>query len=243
MSAPALLEVRSLSKRFGALRAVDGLDFEVREGEITGLIGPNGAGKTTAFSCIAGAARPSGGSVRFDGREIAGMRYDRVSRLGLVRTYQVVQTFADMTVREAVLVGALLRHRTVSGAARAAAEVLAAVDLSEKSEALGASLTISDKKRLELARALATEPRLLLLDEVMAGLTPAEARDAVELLRAVAARGVTLLMVEHVMEVVMPLAHRVVVINEGRRIFDGTPAEAARDPGVVEAYLGPRFVA
>lgn len=233
-----LLEVRNLSKRFGSLRALDGLDLDVPEGRLTALIGPNGAGKTTAFGCIAGAMRPSGGSIRFEGREIAGMPYHRVARLGIARTYQIVQTFGEMSVVDAVIVGALLRHRRVADARAFALETIEALGLGPKRDMLCRSLTIADKKRLEVARALATEPRLLLLDEVMAGLTPAEGAAAVELLRAIVARGVSILMVEHVMEVVMPLADHVVVLAAGKPIFAGDPRAAVNDPIVIEAYLG-----
>ena len=234
----ALLEVRGLIKRFGSLRALDGVDLDAEEGRLTGLIGPNGAGKSTAFGCIAGALRPTAGSVTFDGRAIAGMAYHRVAALGIGRTYQIVQTFADMTVLEATTVGALLRHPRLRDATAHAREVLAFAGLDDKRERLGRTLTIADKKRLEVARALATEPRLLLLDEVMAGLTPAEAHDAVDLLRRILARGVTVLMVEHVMEVLMPIADHIVVIAAGKTIFSGAPGEAVRAPQVIEAYLG-----
>ena len=238
MSAAPLLQVRGLAKRFGSLRALDGVDLDVAEGSLTGLIGPNGAGKSTAFSCIAGATKPSAGSVRFRDREIAGLPYHRVARLGIGRTYQIVQTFAEMTVLEAVTTAALLHHSRVAGATAYAEDVLAFTGLADKRHRLGRALTIADKKRLEVARALATEPALLLLDEVMAGLTPAECRDAVELLRRIVARGITVLMVEHVMEVLMPIAEHVVVIAAGKTIFAGTAANAVRDPHVVEAYLG-----
>jgi branched-chain amino acid transport system ATP-binding protein len=233
-----LLVVRGLTKRYGSLRALDGVDLDVARGQLTGLIGPNGAGKSTAFSCIAGATKPSGGSIRFAGREIAGTSYAAIARLGIGRTYQIVQTFADMTVLEAVTVGALLRHRTVREAERRAREVLAFVGLEHKRDVLGRGLTIADKKRLEVARALATQPTLLLLDEVMAGLTPAEAQAAVALLRAILDRGITILMVEHVMEILMPLAHHIVVISAGKTIFRGEPRAAVNDPAVIDAYLG-----
>lgn len=237
-SGGALLEVRGLSKRFGSLRALDGVDLDVAEGSLTGLIGPNGAGKSTAFSCIAGADKPSAGSVRFRGREIAGLAYHRVAALGIGRTYQIVQTFADMTVLEAVTTAALLRHPRVHDAIAYAEEVLAFAGLADKRNRLGRALTIADKKRLEVARALATEPALLLLDEVMAGLTPSECHDAVALLRQIVARGITVLMVEHVMEVLMPIADHVVVIAAGKTIFSGDAPAAVRDPRVIEAYLG-----
>jgi branched-chain amino acid transport system ATP-binding protein len=234
----ALLEVRGLTKQFGSLRALDGVDLDVAEGSLTGLIGPNGAGKSTAFACIAGAEKPSAGSVRLRGAEIAGLAYHRVAALGVGRTYQIVQTFADMTVLEATTTGALLHHPRLADAIAHAEEVLTFVGLADKRYRLGRALTIADKKRLEMARALATDPALLLLDEVMAGLTPAEAHDAVDLLRRILARGVTVLMVEHVMEVLMPIAEHVVVIAAGKTIFSGTAAAAVRDAGVIEAYLG-----
>ena len=233
-----LLEVRGLAKRFGSVRALDGVDLDVEEGRLTGLIGPNGAGKSTAFSCIAGAEKPTAGSIRFRGAEIGGMAYHRVAAFGIGRTYQIVQTFADMTVLEATTTGALLRQPRLADAMAHAEEVLAFVGLADKRYRLGRALTIADKKRLEVARALATQPSLLLLDEVMAGLTPSECRDAVELLRRILARGITVLMVEHVMEVLMPIADHVVVIAAGKTIFRGTAPEAVRDERVIEAYLG-----
>jgi branched-chain amino acid transport system ATP-binding protein len=238
MSDEPMLVVRGLTKQFGSVRALDGIDLDVAQGSLTGLIGPNGAGKSTAFACIAGAEKPSAGSVRFRGAEIAGLAYHRVAALGIGRTYQIVQTFADMTVLEATTTGALLHHPRLTDAIAHAEEVLAFVGLADKRYRLGRTMTIADKKRLEVARALATEPSLLLLDEVMAGLMPAECRDAVDLLRRILARGVTVLMVEHVMEVLMPIAEHVVVIAAGKTIFSGTAADAVRDPGVIEAYLG-----
>jgi branched-chain amino acid transport system ATP-binding protein len=234
----ALLSVRGLTKRFGSVQALDGVDLDVERGSLTGLIGPNGAGKSTAFGCIAGAIKPDAGSVRFHDFEIAGYPYHRVARFGIGRTYQIVQTFADMTVLEATTTGALLRHPKLADAVKFAERVLDFVGLSGKRDRLGRALTIADKKRLEIARALATEPYVLLLDEVMAGLTPAECRDAVDLLRRILARGITVLMVEHVMEVLMPIAEHIVVIAAGKTIFSGTPQAAVRDPGVIDAYLG-----
>jgi branched-chain amino acid transport system ATP-binding protein len=237
-AASPLLEVRGLSKRFGALRALDGVDLDVAAGALTGLIGPNGAGKSTAFACIAGAERPSAGSIRFRDVEIAGAPAYRVARAGIGRTYQIVQTFADMTVLEATTTGALLHHPRLADAVSRAEEILDFVGLADKRHRLGRALTIADKKRLEVARALATEPALLLLDEVMAGLTPAECGAAVDLLRRILARGITILMVEHVMEVLMPIADQIVVIAAGKTIFRGDAAEAVRDAAVIEAYLG-----
>ena len=234
-----MLVVEDLQKRFGALRALDGCSLVAERGQLTGLIGPNGAGKTTAFGCISGAMRPSGGAVSFEGKAIAGLPYHRVAHLGIARTYQVVQTFADMTVLEAVTVGALMRRSRVHDARAHAGEIVEFVGLGAKRDMLGRSLTIADKKRLEVARALATDPALLLLDEVMAGLTAAEARAAVDLLRAILSRGITIVMVEHVMEVLMPIADRVVVLSEGKTIFSGSAADAAANPAVLEAYLGP----
>jgi branched-chain amino acid transport system ATP-binding protein len=240
-AAVPLLEVRGLVKRFGALRALDGVDLDVAAGTLTGLIGPNGAGKTTAFACIAGAERPSAGRIRFRDAEIGGMAASRVTRAGIGRTYQIVQTFADMTVLEATTTGALLHHPRLNDAVARAEEVLEFVGLADKRHRLGRALTIADKKRLEVARGLATEPALLLLDEVMAGLTPAECGAAVELLRRILARGITILMVEHVMEVLMPIADHIVVIAAGKTIFSGSAAEAVRDAAVIEAYLGAPF--
>ncbi len=237
-AAAPFLEVRGLSKRFGSLRALDGINLDVPHGGLTALIGPNGAGKTTAFNCISGALRPSEGSIRFEGHEIAGAPYHRVARLGVVRTYQVVQPFAEMTVLDAVTVGALLHHPRVSEARAFAGETIEALGLGSKRDTIARSLTIADKKRLELARALATEPQLLLLDEVMAGLTPTECAAAVELLRGLVAREITIVMVEHVMEVLMPLADHVVVLATGKIIFDGKPRDAVNDPAVIDAYLG-----
>jgi ABC-type branched-subunit amino acid transport system ATPase component len=234
----ALLEVRGLAKQFGALRALDGIDLDAAEGRLTGLIGPNGAGKSTAFGCICGAIKPSGGTVTFRGKRIDGMAYHKVAGLGIARTYQVVQPFGDMTVREAATVGALLHHHGVGAAERKADEVLELVGLAHRAHVPGHALTIADKKRLEVARALATDPALLLLDEVMAGLTPSECQDAVVLLRRILAAGVTIVMVEHVMEVLMAVAEHIVVIAAGKTIFSGLPADAVNDAGVIDAYLG-----
>ncbi len=240
MSAP-LLEVRGVTKRFAGLTANDDVSFQVAEGEIVSVIGPNGAGKTTLFGCITGFHRPSAGRVIFGGRDITGMTADRVCRLGIARTFQIVQVIADMTVLENAMTAAFLRARTRRASEVRAEEVLATVRLDGKRDFLGAALTIADKKRLEVAMALATGPRLLMLDESMAGLTRVELRAFVELLRDVRKRGVTLVVVEHVMEAVMQLSDRVVVLDAGRKIVEGTPREVVVDPRVVQAYLGERY--
>ncbi len=240
MSAP-LLEVRGITKRFAGLTANDAVSFEVSEGEIVSVIGPNGAGKTTLFGCITGFHRPTSGRVIYAGRDITGMKADRVCRLGIARTFQIVQVIADMTVLENVMTAAFLRARTRRASQARAEEVLASVRLDAKRDFLGAALTIADKKRLEVAMALATGPRLLMLDESMAGLTRVELRDFIALLRDVRKRGVTLVVVEHVMEAVMQLSDRVVVLDAGRKIMEGAPREVVVDPRVVQAYLGERY--
>ncbi len=240
MSAP-LLELRGVTKRFAGLTANDAVSFTVDEGEIVSVIGPNGAGKTTLFGCVSGFHRPSAGQVIFGGRDITGFKADRVCRLGISRTFQIVQVIADMTVLENAMTAAFLRARTRRASTGRAEEVLAAMRLLEKKDFLGSALTIADKKRLEVAMALATGPRLLMLDESMAGLTRVELQEFIGLLREVRRRGVTLVVVEHVMEAVMQLSDRVVVLDAGRKIVEGTPREVVVNPLVVQAYLGERY--
>ncbi len=233
-----MLEVRGLSRAFGGLKAVDAVDIDVPQGAIVGLIGPNGAGKTTCFAAIAGFVRPDSGSVRLSGTDITGWAPHRIAELGMVRTFQITQPFARLSVRENVMVGAYLRHPRRADALRVAERVAAQVGMGGMLDMRAGDLTVAGRKRLELARALATEPRLLLLDEVMAGLNPTEIAEIVGIVRDIRAQGVTILMIEHVMQAVMSLAERIHVLNQGRIIARGAPAEIAADRVVVEAYLG-----
>jgi branched-chain amino acid transport system ATP-binding protein len=238
---PSLLEVTTVRKRFGGLQALDGVSLDVRPGEIVGLIGPNGAGKTTLFHVVSGFLAPDAGEVRLGGVSTRGLRPHEVCRRGLARTFQIVKPFQALTVLENVRIGALARTRAFGAATRKAREILAVVGLEDRAGQAARGLTLADRKRLELARALATEPRLLLLDEVMAGLTPPETERIIELCRAINRRGVSILLIEHVMRAVMTLSERVVVINQGQVIAAGPPAAIASDPRVVEAYLGEAY--
>ncbi len=236
-----LLELDGVTKRFGGLEANRDVSFAIAEGGVFGLIGPNGAGKTTLFNCVSGFFPPTSGSIRFAGREIAGWPPERVLRAGLARTFQVVRSFAEMTVLDNVMIGAFARTNRAGEARARAAELLAFTGLAARAHARGAELTIADKKRLELTRALATQPRLLMLDEVMAGLNPAERAHAIGLIRAIRHRGTTILLVEHVMEVVMPISDHVVVLDSGRKIAEGPPQTVVRNPDVIAAYLGEKY--
>lgn len=233
-----MLEVRDISKSFGGLKAVDSASLDVASGEIVGLIGPNGAGKTTLFATIAGFHRPDSGTVSFEGKPIAGLGPHRVCAAGMVRTFQITQPFAGISVRENIMVGSYLHTADRRLAAREAEAVAALVGMKDQLEQRGADLTVAGRKRLELARALATGPRLLLLDEVMAGLNPTEIVEIVGVIRNIRASGVTILLIEHVMQAVTSLAERVYVLNQGRMIAEGTPATIAEDERVIEAYLG-----
>jgi branched-chain amino acid transport system ATP-binding protein len=240
---PALLEVKGLSKSFAGLRAAQDLTFTVGEGEIVALIGPNGAGKTTCFNMIAGMHRPDAGLVLLDGQRLDGRRPDQVCRAGVGRTFQLVKPFAGLSVLDNVVVGALKASRSVSEARMRADEVLDLLGLGGKRGHPAASLTLPERKRLEVARALATGPRLLLLDEVMAGLRPTEIDLMVQVLRDLnAAQGITILLIEHVMRAVMALARRIIVMHHGEIIAQGTPEEVTSNPAVIASYLGQEAV-
>ena len=236
----ALLEVDDLSKRFGGLQAVGALSFAVQEGEILGLIGPNGAGKSTVFNLINGVFAPDSGRVGFRGADITGQPPYRVARLGLARTHQIVQPFASMTVLENCTVGACFGRENLplSRARTAAREAAVLVGLGDRLDAPALHLTIAGKKRLELARALSARPALLMLDEVLAGLNPTEVARMIDVVRAIRESGVAILMIEHLMQAIMSLSDQIVVLNSGRKLSEGRPAQVASDPAVVEAYLG-----
>ncbi|SEB83895.1 amino acid/amide ABC transporter ATP-binding protein 1, HAAT family [Nitratireductor aquibiodomus] len=239
----SILTLKGVSQQFGGLRAVDDVDLSVEPGEIVGLIGPNGAGKTTLVNLVTGVYKPTSGSIEFDGRRIDGLKPYQISRLGVARTYQVVQPFPEMTVLENVMAPATFAAGAKS-VAEARDEAMSAIEflgLAPQKDVLAAELTLAGRKRLELAKSLAMKPKVLLLDEVNAGLNPAEIDVALEMIRAIAARGVTIILIEHLMKVVMNLCSRIVVLHHGAKIAEGLPLEITRDERVIKAYLGNRY--
>jgi branched-chain amino acid transport system ATP-binding protein len=233
-----MLRTVALTTRFGGLFANKDVSVDVEDGELIGLIGPNGAGKSTLFSTIAGARRPTSGRLYFGGRDVTGWQAHDATRAGVGRTFQLMKVFSSMTVLENLTTAAHLRHRSTRAARRNAERVIDMIGLGPVAYAPSAGLTAAWKKRVEMGRALATEPRLLLLDETLSGLTPTEANEAASIVRSLNRSGVTIVMVEHVMEIIMPLCHRLIVLHYGEKIAEGAPAEIVKNLAVVEAYLG-----
>jgi len=234
----ALLAVKGMTKQFGGLRAVDSLDLQIEEGQIFGLIGPNGAGKSTAFNCIAGVFPPTAGEITFDGKNINGSKPWDLCKQGLARTFQIVKPFGSKSVLYNVTVGSFATTNSRTEAEAKALKVLEYLNFADKKDILAANLTIADRKRLEIAKALATEPKLLLLDEVMAGLRPNEVDEMVDILKNLRSRGITIFVIEHIMRAIMAMSDRIVVIQFGKKIAEGTPAEIANNEKVIKAYLG-----
>jgi branched-chain amino acid transport system ATP-binding protein len=233
-----MLELKNMTKHFGGLTAVDSLNLTIEDGQILGLIGPNGAGKSTAFNCIAGVFPPSSGDVHFSGHRINGYKPWNLCKMGLARTFQIVKPFATKTVLYNVMVGAFSNTSGRSVAEAKAMEVLERLHLSDKKDVRAGNLTIADRKRLEIARALATDPKLLLLDEVMAGLRPTEVDEMVAIIKKLRDEGITIFVIEHIMRAIMALSDEIVVIHFGQKIAEGKPVEVAADENVIKAYLG-----
>jgi branched-chain amino acid transport system ATP-binding protein len=236
-----LLEIKNITMKFGSLAANEDVSFTIHDNEIVSLIGPNGAGKTTLFNCITGFYKPFAGRVVFRGRDITGMYPYEICKLGITRTFQIVKTLNEMTVEENVMTGAFLHTRSRKEAAGITREILDLTDLWGKKDMLGANLTIADRKRVEIARALATKPRILMLDECMAGLNQTEIKDVMNLCLRLKEQGLSLLIVEHIMEAIMPISDNIVVLNAGKKITEGAPQDVVNNEEVIKAYLGDRY--
>jgi branched-chain amino acid transport system ATP-binding protein len=237
----SLLELKEVSKNFGGLKAVNQVSFSLEEGEILGVIGPNGAGKTTLFNTLTGFYKPDEGEVWFEGEKLINLKPHQICKKGMVRTFQIVKPFLELTTLENVVIAALNRTKNIQKATERAFKTIEFIGLKDKVDTLATGLTLPHRKRLELARTLATEPKLLLLDEVMAGLTPTEVDELIRLLKEINKKGVTILLIEHVMRGVMALSKRVVVLNYGEKIAEGVPEEVVKNRQVIEAYLGEEF--
>lgn len=240
MSANVILEAKNIVKKFGGIVANNDVSIHLNEGEILGLIGSNGAGKTTLFNMIAGAFSPTSGSIYIDGVEVSKLQSHEVCKRGVGRTYQIVQPFASLTVLENTMVGALLKEKNVDKAREKSIEVLKLVGLDKKKDIIGKQLSLPELKKMEVARALATEPKILLLDEVMAGLNPTESAEMIKLVRKINDTGVSIIIIEHVMKVIMSLSDRIYVLNQGELIAEGSPEEVSRDEKVIASYFGER---
>ena len=244
MQKNVILEVSDLIKSFGGLMATNNVRLAVSEGEIIGLIGPNGSGKTTLLNLVTGMLKPNGGEIYFKGQRIDGLKPYLLCHMGIGRTFQITNLFLEMTVMENVMVGSLFgkkKSNTLSSGQKEASRILQTINLWEKRDAVTSSLTLQEKKKLEISRALATGPQLLLLDEVMAGLNPTETAEMMDIIREINRSGVTLIIVEHVMNVIMTLSHRVIVLHHGVVIGEGPPGEIVRDKAVIESYLGKEY--
>lgn len=233
-----LLQIESVTKKFGGLAALSEVSLNVEKGSITGLIGPNGAGKTTLFNCINGTLPITEGKVLFQGSQISGKKSHEIAKIGIARSYQIVQPFGNMTTLQNAMVGGFCKTKVYQEAEKLAIDALALVHLSHKKDLVARHLNLGERKKLEIAKALSTQPELLLLDEVMAGLTPIEVQEMVKIIQSINASGVTLIIIEHIMEAIMTLSQRVVVLNFGKKIMEGTPQEVSSSKQVIEAYFG-----
>ncbi|NLT48480.1 MAG: ABC transporter ATP-binding protein [Clostridiales bacterium] len=233
-----LLKIDSVTKKFGGLSAVSDVSFELEEGKILGLIGPNGAGKTTLFNCINGTLPITEGTITFNGEQISGKKSYQIARLGIARSYQVTQPFGNMTTLQNAMVGAFCKTKSYNEAESIGLNALKTVQLDHKAEIVAKHLNLGERKKLEIAKALSTQPKMLLLDEVMAGLTSTEVQDMVKIIREINATGITIIIIEHIMEAIMSLSERIIVLNFGKKIMEGTPDEVSNDQRVIEAYFG-----